>query len=91
MSERANAYVHTKDDPEDILFRLPPMSRQMSKGDTFTYTPVSDPSIVYKVEQVDYRIKELASGNENNPHDFWASQEVYYGVQEEWPERQIQG
>ena len=70
MSKRANCYVHTKDDPSDVLFQPPPMSRVLRKDDQFTYTPVSGPAIVYKVESVDYRIKQLASQNEHNPHDY---------------------
>jgi hypothetical protein len=51
MSERINAYVHTEGDPSDVLFQLPPMGRELREGDTFTFTPVSGPSVVYKVEK----------------------------------------
>lgn len=80
MSESNNCYVHLETDPFTVLFQLPPQSREMHEGNIFTYTPVSGPSIVYKIESVDYRITQLASQNENNPHDFWKSAEVYYGV-----------
>jgi len=80
MSEASNAYMHTEGDPNDILFLLPPASRTLREGDTFTVTDVGGAPVVYKVESVDYRLVRLASGNLNNPHDFWKSPEVYYGV-----------
>lgn len=80
MAERSTCYVHTQGDQSDVLFTLPPLSRRLVKDDTFTVTLVGGSKTVYKVEEVDYVLVEAASGNTNNPHNFWKSSEVFYGV-----------
>lgn len=80
MSESTPCYVHTKGDPGDVLFSLPHLSREMGKGDILTVTLAGQSAVVYKVETVNYKLVEQASPNPNNPHNFWKSQEMFYGV-----------
>ena len=80
MAERSTCHVHTQGDEADILFQLPPLSRLLREGDTLTVTPLSGPDVQYKVETVKYHLTQLASANPNNPHNFWKSPEVLYGV-----------
>ena len=80
MSERDTCTVHTEGDPSDVLFILPPFSRRMSEGDTFNVTLAGGSLVNYKVEKVTYTLVQSASGNLNNPHDFWHAPKVYYGV-----------
>ena len=80
MSERANVYVHTEGDLGDILFQMPSLSRVLHEGDVFTATLVGGSAVKYKVESVGYTLVQLASGNTNNPHNFWKAPEVFYGV-----------
>ena len=80
MGERSTCIVHTEGDPGDVLFTLPQLSRAMHETDTFTATLVGGSPVTYKVESVMYNLVQLASGNANNPHDFWKAPEVHYGV-----------
>jgi len=79
MADHCNCYVHPEGEPETLLFRLPPFSREMREGDEFTYT---DPSgtTVYKVESVDYRVELLTPGTPTHPDTFWKASEVHYEV-----------
>lgn len=80
MSESTPCYVHTENDPDDVLFTLPPMSRELRMEDTFEVTLAGQSAVTYKVETVNYKLVEEASANPNNPHNFWKSREIFYGV-----------
>ncbi len=82
MSERTRCYVYTADDPGNVLFQLPSLSRRMDEGDTFKVTSAGGQSITYKVEKVDYKLRQrtVAVGEGNNTKVSWADSSVGYGV-----------
>ena len=77
MSERTRCYVYIEGDPGDVLFQLPRLSRRMSEGDTFTVTFPDDSAVTYRVETVNYQLKQLSVGDSQN---VWTQSSVGYGV-----------
>ena len=61
MAERGTPIVHTQGDPSDILFQMPPLSRELREGDVFKYTS-SAGTVAYKIENVDYQIEQISGG-----------------------------
>ena len=80
MAESHPCFVHTQGDINDVLFQLPPSSRRLDEGDELTVTLVGGSAVTYKVEEVTYKLLELASGNPSHEHNYWSKAEVYYGV-----------
>lgn len=81
MADHSVCTVHTEGDPEDVLFILPPMCREMWKDDEFTYTSPGGVATRYKVKSVDYRIEQVSMEGVGGTETSWRPPEIWYGVE----------
>jgi len=73
--------VHMEGDVEDVLFTLPPPARAMREGDVITYAPVGEASVKYKIETVEYIVRDqIPNPNLENQTSEFGQPEVFYGV-----------
>lgn len=80
MAERSPCIVYTDGDLADVLFVLPPMGREMRKGDEFTYTASDGQATRYKIKTVEYRVEQVSPADADPPQVLWRPPEVRYGV-----------